>query len=72
MCLHKNDCGFAGVTGAECLACDPKGPDPDRCRRVGCCYGDGQGTSIAPSCFFAADPCASFQSVPNGSKGVCV
>eukprot|EP01051_Picozoa_sp_SAG22_P025429 SAG22_NODE_7528_length_731_cov_1.113924_1_plen_134_part_10 len=59
MCPKSNDCGYPGVTEAQCMACDPKGPDPARCKRTGCCFGasvhlpDGKPN---PECYFAAEP----------------
>ena len=47
---HERDCGYPGVKVSDCSACDDKGPDPARCKAVGCCYGGGSAT--VPSCFF--------------------
>lgn len=46
----ERDCGFPGVTADACKACHPQGPDPARCKAIGCCYGGGSAT--VPSCFF--------------------
>eukprot|EP01043_Picozoa_sp_COSAG02_P025006 COSAG02_NODE_1388_length_12920_cov_8.638122_8_plen_300_part_00 len=46
----ERDCGFPGVKADDCMACHPSGPDPERCKAVGCCYGGGSAT--VPSCFF--------------------
>jgi hypothetical protein len=41
------------------MACDAKGPDPSRCKRVGCCFGGGgplPSGKPSPECYFAAEP----------------
>ena len=36
--VAREECGYPGITQAQCLACSVHGKDPSRCKASGCCW----------------------------------